>query len=138
DHHVTRLLIKHYHEKLHHTNSETLLNEIWQKYNIPRLRATLRKITNNCQICKERKATPYIPRMAPLPPARLAVGQRSFTHVGLDYFVPMTVKKWHIPSQLKVVFYVSDDLFLVEVHLLQYTAITEPIFEEPRLYSNIN
>uniref|UniRef100_A0A182PWL6 Integrase catalytic domain-containing protein n=1 Tax=Anopheles epiroticus TaxID=199890 RepID=A0A182PWL6_9DIPT len=40
----------------------------------------------------ERKAAPYVPRMAPLPPARLAMGQRPFTHIGLDYFGPMTVK----------------------------------------------
>ncbi|XP_040169701.1 uncharacterized protein LOC120904045 [Anopheles arabiensis] len=92
NHRATKLLIKHYHEDMHHANGETVVNEIRQKYSIPRLRATLRSITKDSQFCKIRKATPCIPRMAPLPPARLAVGFRPFTHVGLDYFGHMTVK----------------------------------------------
>ncbi|XP_062557226.1 uncharacterized protein LOC134222097 [Armigeres subalbatus] len=43
NHHTTDLLITHYHNKYHHQNHETAINEIRQKYCIPRLRTTYAK-----------------------------------------------------------------------------------------------
>ncbi|XP_062556893.1 uncharacterized protein LOC134221721 [Armigeres subalbatus] len=37
-HHITRLIVAHYHRKYHHHNHETVINEIRQKYRIPHLR----------------------------------------------------------------------------------------------------
>ncbi|XP_055585157.1 uncharacterized protein LOC129738006 [Uranotaenia lowii] len=93
NHRVTFLIIDHYHQKFLHGNTETVVNELRQKFEIPRLRVEVRKVANNCQWCKIYKSKPEIPRMAPLPRARLAAGVRPFTFVGVDYFGPIPVKR---------------------------------------------
>ena len=89
---LTRLLIKHYHEKLYHGSHETVINEMRQKYYIVGLRQGLRSIVSKCIICKMLRALPANPKMSALPPARLSFRLRPFTHCGLDYFGPMMVK----------------------------------------------
>ncbi|XP_058826902.1 uncharacterized protein LOC131686906 [Topomyia yanbarensis] len=44
DHHTTRLIIAHYHQKYHHQNHETVINEVRQKYSVPRLRMTYARV----------------------------------------------------------------------------------------------
>ncbi|XP_062557374.1 uncharacterized protein LOC134222247 [Armigeres subalbatus] len=91
-HNITALLVDAYHRKFQHANSETVVNEMRQRYHVSCLRAVVRKIGNVCQFCKIQKAVPRIPRMAELPPARLASFTRPFTFVGLDLFGPLQVK----------------------------------------------
>ncbi|XP_062714068.1 uncharacterized protein LOC134290870 [Aedes albopictus] len=91
DHHTTRLIVAHYHHKLHHQNHETVINEIRQKFSIPQLRSTYTKVRNNCQRCKNDRAVPRAPIMADLPLARLGAFTRPFTHVGVDFFGPYEV-----------------------------------------------
>ncbi|XP_062709120.1 uncharacterized protein LOC134288391 [Aedes albopictus] len=90
-HQTTRLIVAHYHRKYHHHNHETVINEIRQKFRIPRLRACYQQVRRNCQQCKNQNAAPNPPFMADLPPARLAAFSQPFTHVGVDYFGPMEV-----------------------------------------------
>ncbi|XP_062557946.1 uncharacterized protein LOC134222813 [Armigeres subalbatus] len=91
DHHTTSLIISHYHNKYHHINHETTINELRQRYCIPRLRATYAKIRYNCQYCKNHRAVPRPPIMADLPSERLDAFARPFTHIGIDYFGPIEV-----------------------------------------------
>ncbi|XP_062708631.1 uncharacterized protein LOC134288289 [Aedes albopictus] len=91
DHHVTMLIISYVHNKFHHHNHETVVNELRQRYWIPRIRVCYAKVRRNCQRCKNEHAAPSAPIMADLPPARLAAYARPFTHVGIDYFGPMEV-----------------------------------------------
>ncbi|XP_062541737.1 uncharacterized protein LOC134209738 [Armigeres subalbatus] len=91
-HRLTLLIIDEYHRRFRHANFETVVNEIRQRYYVSRLRPAVRKVTSGCQRCKIDKAKPYIPRMAPLPPARLAACIRPFSYVGLDLFGPLLVK----------------------------------------------
>lgn len=91
-HKVTELILKYYHEKYHHANVETVINEIRQKYYIPQLRTTARKISRICQWCKVYKSEPSIPKMAPLPAARLSAFERPFSYIGIDFFGPILVK----------------------------------------------
>lgn len=91
NHHVTHLIVDSYHLKYHHINHETVLNELRQKYVIPRLRQLLKFVRTRCRKCRNRTATPQAPEMAALPAARLASHTRPFTFVGVDYFGPMTV-----------------------------------------------
>ncbi|XP_062714759.1 uncharacterized protein LOC134291266 [Aedes albopictus] len=90
-HQTTRLIVAHYHLKYHHLNHETVINEVRQKFRIPRLRVCYEQVRKNCQQCKNQQAAPNPPFMADLPPARLAAFSRPFTHVGIDYFGPMEV-----------------------------------------------
>ncbi|XP_065081599.1 uncharacterized protein LOC135704101 [Ochlerotatus camptorhynchus] len=92
-HRCTELLVARYHRLYRHANSETVVNEVRQLFIIPKLRSVVKQIGRSCQFCKIRKALPTIPPMAPLPPARLAVHDRPFSYVGVDYFGPLLVKQ---------------------------------------------
>ncbi|XP_066596510.1 uncharacterized protein [Prorops nasuta] len=85
-------LIKEYHTKYYHCNSETVMNELRQKFFILGVRKKLRSIMNDCVICKKQKGKPKNPLMGSLPERRSAYKLRAFSHCGIDYFGPMVVK----------------------------------------------
>lgn len=91
NHYVTRLIVDWYHRKNHHLHHQTVLNEVRQRFWIPKLRVVLNSIRGNCQKCKNSAATPRVPEMGLLPKARLAVFTRPFTFTGVDYFGPLQV-----------------------------------------------
>ncbi|XP_062713943.1 uncharacterized protein LOC134290763 [Aedes albopictus] len=90
-HHATRLIITDYHHKFHHMNHETVVNELRQKYRIPRVRSAYFTVRKSCQKCKNDSSTPRPSIMADLPKARLAAYSRPFTFTGIDYFGPIEV-----------------------------------------------
>lgn len=90
-HHITNLIILHYHIRYNHHNHETVVNELRQRFSIPRLRTQLNKLRRECQQCKNDSARPAVPEMSPLPPARLKTFSRPFSFVGVDFFGPITV-----------------------------------------------
>ncbi|XP_058451844.1 uncharacterized protein LOC131430702 [Malaya genurostris] len=92
NHSVVKLLINWYHRKYLHGNSETVLNEIKQRFHISHLRAAVRRQVKACVLCRIKGARPAVPRMAPLPKARLRSFERPFSYVGVDYFGPILVK----------------------------------------------
>ncbi|XP_062707477.1 uncharacterized protein LOC134288004 [Aedes albopictus] len=103
DHHISKLIVQDYHQRYHHRNHETVLNELRQVFRIPKLRGMFRKVKSDCQTCKNQRATPLLPPMADLPSARLAAYTRPFSYIGIDYFGPMTVavgrkneKRWGV------------------------------------------
>ncbi|XP_062555623.1 uncharacterized protein LOC134220551 [Armigeres subalbatus] len=91
-HAVTELIIGWYHRKYLHGNGETIVNEIRQRFHVPNLRTAVRKEKKKCMLCKVKSAVPAVPRMAPLPEARLKVFERPFSYVGIDYFGPIAVR----------------------------------------------
>ncbi|XP_055599282.1 uncharacterized protein LOC129748642 [Uranotaenia lowii] len=91
-HRITFLLVDSYHRQFRHGNNETVVNEIRQRFHISSLRSFVKEVARKCQHCKIYKARPYVPRMAPLPIARLSSYIRPFTYVGVDYFGPLQVK----------------------------------------------
>ncbi|XP_055634159.1 uncharacterized protein LOC129774446 [Toxorhynchites rutilus septentrionalis] len=91
-HRVTKLIILWYHQKLLHGNMETVINELRQRFHVSNLRTVVRGAVKECLHCRVSKAVPSVPRMSPLPAARLGAFFRPFTFVGLDYFGPMTVR----------------------------------------------
>ena len=102
-HPVVRLLIARYHVLYNHANTESVVNEIQQRYCIVRLRVALRSISKHCATCQLRRAKPAVPQMADLPAARLAHGTNPFSHCGIDYFGPFMVaigrrreKRWGV------------------------------------------
>ncbi|XP_055623242.1 uncharacterized protein LOC129766680 [Toxorhynchites rutilus septentrionalis] len=124
DHHITTLIINHYHALYHHQNHEIVINQVRQKYHVPRIRVCYAKVRRACQKCKNDTAIPHPLIMADLPLARLSAYSRPFTHTGVDYFGPMditvgrrTEKRWGMLAtcltvraiQFEIVYTLSTD-----------------------------
>lgn len=91
-HPITNMLLDWYHRKFRHANNETVVNEVRQKFYIPKLRAQIRSVVKHCQWCRVYKAAPVVPKMSQLPLFRITPFLRPFTFVGIDYFGPYYVK----------------------------------------------
>lgn len=91
DDYGTELLIRKYHEKYLHINHGTAYNEIRQKYVIPGLWLKLKQMRRNCPRCALLTAGAKPPRMANLPPGRLATYTPPFTYTGVDCLGPINV-----------------------------------------------
>lgn len=102
-HRLTELLVLDIHEKMKHVHVEAVVNEFRKKFHIAHLRRSVRRIIRSCQRCKIYHAKAEIPRMAPLPEARVAPFCAPFSHTGVDFFGPITVavrrsseKRWAV------------------------------------------
>ncbi|XP_052443245.1 uncharacterized protein LOC127984578 [Carassius gibelio] len=91
-HQITMLLIKEYDNQLLHPGPERVLGEIRRKYWILRGRESIKKHQYNCETCQKWRASPVIPKMADLPPARLRLYKPPFWSTGIDCFGPFTIK----------------------------------------------
>ncbi|XP_055523114.1 uncharacterized protein LOC129717278 [Wyeomyia smithii] len=91
-HPITFLIVDWFHRRFRHVNRETVVNEIRQKFEVPKLRSLVEKVMKSCIWCRVVKAAPRPPVMAPLPKMRLTPFLRAFTYVGLDYFGPVYAK----------------------------------------------
>ncbi|XP_055542731.1 uncharacterized protein LOC129728320 [Wyeomyia smithii] len=90
-HGITAKLIQHYHEEFGHENSETVFNEMRQRFQIPKLRSAIQRVVRVCVWCRVNRCQPRIPIMAPLPVEPLTSHLRSFSSVGIDYLGPLEV-----------------------------------------------
>lgn len=88
-HPIITLIVDFYHKRFHHQNHEAVVNEIRQRFVIPRLRQLLKSVRTRCQQCKILRSMPLPPQTADLPDVRWAAYTRPFTYVYLDYFGPM-------------------------------------------------
>ena len=100
DSRVTSLLIADIHERLMHAGTDHVLNELRQKYWIPRVRETVKMAVHDCVVCRRRRARPCQPRMADLPEARFDT-RRCFSSIGIDFFGPLITKTSRSDAQHK-------------------------------------
>ena len=91
DHQLCRLVIMDCHKKLNHEGTEHVRNELRLLYWMPHSRSTVRKVLNDCSVCKRRRVKPQPTLMASLPKDRLQVAP-PFSKVGVDYFGPLMIK----------------------------------------------
>ena len=91
-HKFTKLLIAYYHRRALHQGTDTVINNIRQRYWVLGLRTAVKSVANNCMFCMIRKAVPKPPQMAPLAPCRVNSNFKAFQKTGMDYFGPITVK----------------------------------------------
>ena len=86
--HFVTLLIRNVHEKLHHSGTEVILNELKAQYWIPRARNTVKKVLRNCVACRRMHNLPFkCPESPPLPLERI-LQSSPFSHIGIDYLGP--------------------------------------------------
>lgn len=91
NHKFTEMLIHWYHCRFHHSNTNTVINEIRQKYWIPSIRVAVNKVQSKCNWCKYHKSKPNQPIMGQLTIDRITPYHRPFSYTGLDYFGPIEV-----------------------------------------------
>lgn len=88
---LATLIIRDIHIYLGHASTERTLHSLRAQYHVLKPRATIHHLINNCFPCKLRDSQPEPPLMAPLPASRLRSHLPPFTHVGIDFFGPLTV-----------------------------------------------
>lgn len=99
NHHVTRLVIRLYHENLGHTGTQNVLAEIRKKYWIVNGHSSVKKVVTSCFTCRRQQGLPNCQQMAPLLEEQTTPDKPPFTFVGIDYFGPMTVKVGRVHSK---------------------------------------
>ena len=92
-HHVSDLIIRHYHLRCGHSGLEHTLSMIREKYWIVQARVSLRRVLNGCFHCKRTQAVVGQQKMANLPEDRVCPSQPPFSHVGVDCFGPLLVRR---------------------------------------------
>lgn len=90
--HLTHLLILHYHLSFLHGGPKLILSMLVHKFWILSSRAAVRQCIFNCVSCTRNKAIRPHPVMADLPSFRVQP-HRPFSHVGMDYGGPFSVKE---------------------------------------------
>lgn len=93
DHHVTDLVILHWHAMTCHAGIERVLAETRRAFWIVKGRATVRRVLSKCITCKKMRAQPVSQFMGDLPKDRVTPNEAPFTYVGVDYFGPFLVKR---------------------------------------------
>lgn len=92
-HHMTRLLIDAYHQKLAHAGQDHILAQLREQFWIPKGRSAVRQVVRSCLKCKKHRAAKMEQMMAALPAFRTTAYEPCFTHTGVDYFGPLNVKR---------------------------------------------
>ncbi|XP_074629582.1 uncharacterized protein LOC141887215 [Acropora palmata] len=88
NHHVTPLILRACHERVHHNGVKETLTELRSRFWIVRGRQVEKKLLHECAICRRLQGKPYSPPTAPsLPSFRITKEQR-FTFTGVDFAGP--------------------------------------------------
>nr|XP_042903892.1 uncharacterized protein LOC122270483 [Parasteatoda tepidariorum] len=90
-HHLTQLIIEHFHNKSLHSGVQTTLYLIRQFYWIPSGQDRVRRFIHKCLTCFKTKTQTINQKMGNLPKDRI-VPSRPFDKVGLDFAGPILTK----------------------------------------------
>ena len=86
---VTKLIVKHYHEKNNHASgTNQLLAALSTRFWIISGREEIREWDKKCNECQRRKAKAAKQIMAPIPQIRLKFSLRAFAQTAVDYDGP--------------------------------------------------
>lgn len=101
-HHVTDLIIRHYHQSNQHGGIQLTLYSIRERFWILNGRDQVRKVVRQCVDCIRVKPILLHAPVADLPSSRVTESP-AFSHVGIDYFGPILIKekKFRNRSMLK-------------------------------------
>ena len=91
-HHVSQLIVPHYHESAAHSGREQTLYELQKMFWIIGGRGLAKKTIRSCIKCQRMNAKLLEQFMGLLPRARLKAYHPPFTFTCADLFEPLTVK----------------------------------------------
>ncbi|KAL7826262.1 hypothetical protein SRHO_G00340000 [Serrasalmus rhombeus] len=91
--HISRLIMRHIHQTLGHSGRNHVLSKLRQHYWIPSANSLARRTIKECVLCRRIQGKAGEQKMADLRAERITPDLSPFTHVGIDYFGPIEVKK---------------------------------------------
>lgn len=91
NHHITNVIIWHYHKSNLHAAPELLYCLSRQKFWIIQSRSKVKSIYKRCVRCATYNATPSTPKMGNLPEHRIQ-STRPFLNTGVDLYGPLNLK----------------------------------------------
>ncbi|XP_058802063.1 uncharacterized protein LOC131670464 [Phymastichus coffea] len=92
NHHVTRIIIRHFHETTLHAGVQTTHYAIRARFFILNGKSQVRSVLRHCVKCIRCKPPLSNAPMANLPEARVSESY-AFQHTGVDFFGPLSVKE---------------------------------------------
>jgi hypothetical protein len=84
NHHISKLIMEEFHEKVCHAGCERTLSESRCEYWIMSGRRIVKKIIKNCLVCRKFRQRPHTTLMADLPQERVKPFSPPFTVTGVD------------------------------------------------------
>ncbi|CAG7818271.1 unnamed protein product [Allacma fusca] len=110
-HHLTKLIVQHFHERLLHAGPQLMLHTIQQKYWIPRGKDVARARVRKCITCFRQNAEVQQQMMGDLPKSRV-VPSPAFFKSGVDYAGPFLLKamKGRTPKTFKGYIAVAQEI----------------------------
>lgn len=94
DSHISNLILRHIHDQIGHSGRNCKLSKLKQRYWLPCTNSLAKKTIKHCLFCRHVQGkTGHQQKMADLPQDRISRDLSPFTHVGIDFFGPIEVKK---------------------------------------------
>lgn len=93
DSHISKLILRDIHNQVEHSGINHMVSWLQQKFWLPSANSCARKIIKSCVFCRWMQARIGEQKMADLPEHRVTPDLPPFSHVGIDYFGPLEVKK---------------------------------------------
>ena len=92
-HHISDLIIRHYHAMSGHSGVEYVLALIRQRFWIVGAGVSVHRVLRTCFSCKRRQASTGQQKMADLPEDRATPDKPPFTYVGVDCSCPFVMRR---------------------------------------------
>ena len=93
NHHVTSLIVRACHERVHHNGVKETLTELRSRFWIVRGRQVVKKLLHGCTICRRLQGKPYSPPIASSLPSFRITKEQPFTFTGVDFAGALYVKE---------------------------------------------
>ena len=90
---ISAFILEDTHKAVGHLGRSTTLAKLHEKFWIIGANQSIRKLLARCVICRKYQGRCGNQKMADLPPDRVHPDDPPFTHVGVDYFGPIEVKR---------------------------------------------
>ena len=91
--HFAKLVIKQYHQQAGHSGLMHTMNLLKGKYWVLKGSSAVRKVIDDCVVCRRENAVSGKQLMADILSSRLQVSLPPFFHTGVDYYGPFSVKQ---------------------------------------------
>ena len=128
DHHISTLLVRQAHEKVHHSKVVATLSQLRSRFWIVKGRQLVKKINSRCTVCRRYEGRGYkVPPQNYLPGFRLSQ-KPAFTYVGVDYAGPLYIKEPNCSALKKVYVLLFTCCSTRAVHLELATDLSADVF----------